>query len=151
MALLAAAMLLLSTGAVTPDEETVVLAASVGVDPVALQGAVNSTGVAPVVYLAQEGLIDPPTTHAPSAPAQSGVWARLAECESNGRWSTNSGNGYFGGLQEDMTFWRNYGGLAYAPRPDLASPSAQMAVAERGRARQGFGAWPACSRRLGLR
>ena len=156
MALLAAAMLLLSTGAVNPDEETTVLAASVGIDPVALQGAVNATGAAPVVYLAYEGLIDPPATHAPPAPAQSGVstssvWARLAECESNGRWSTNTGNGYFGGLQEDMTFWRNYGGLAYAPRPDLASPSAQMAVAERGKARQGFGAWPACSRRLGLR
>ena len=151
MALLAAAMLLLSTGAVTPDEETTVLAASVGVDPVALQGAVNSTGVAPAAYLASEGLLDPPATHAPPAPAQSGVWARLAQCESNGRWSTNTGNGYYGGLQEDLTFWRNYGGLGYAPRPDLASPSAQMAVAERGRAHQGFGAWPVCSRRLGLR
>ena len=151
MALLAAAMLLLSTGAVNPDEETTVLAASVGVDPVALQGAVNSTGSSPVAYLAHEGLIqpDPPSTHAQPVTASS-VWTQLAQCESNGRWSTNTGNGYFGGLQEDMAFWRNYGGLAYAPRPDLASPSAQMAVAERGRARQGFGAWPACSRRLGL-
>ncbi len=163
MALLAAAMLLLSTGAVAPDEETTVLAASVGLDPVQLQGALNSTGASPAAYLAHEGLIqlDPPVTHAgpslppsaadsPPAPA-SGVWTRLAECESNGRWSTNSGNGYYGGLQEDLTFWRNYGGLAYAPRPDLASPAAQVAVAERGRARQGYGAWPACSRRLGLR
>ena len=161
MALLAAAVILLSTGAVTPDEETTVLAASVGVDPVELQGAANSTGSSPIAYLAHEGLLDPPATHAgpslpPSAPSSpaaptSGVWAQLAQCESNGRWSTNSGNGYYGGLQEDLTFWRNYGGLAYAPRPDLASPAAQMAVAERGRARQGFQAWPACSRRLGLR
>jgi soluble lytic murein transglycosylase-like protein len=71
VALLAAAMLLLSTGAVNPDEETTVLAASVGVDPVALQGAVNSTGVAPAAYLASEGLLDPPATHAPPAPAPS--------------------------------------------------------------------------------
>jgi hypothetical protein len=162
VALLAAAVILLSTGAVTPDEETTLLAASVGVDPVELQGAANTTGSSPIAYLAHEGLLDPPVTHAvgktlppsvvdsPPAPT-SGVWPLLAQCESNGRWDRNSGNGYFGGLQEDMTFWRNYGGLAYAPRPDLASPAAQMAVAERGRARQGFGAWPACSRRLGLR
>ena len=161
MALLAAAVILLSTGAVAPDEETTLLAASVGLDPVELQGAVNTTGASAVAYLAHEGLLDPPATHAgpslpPSAPSSpaaptSGVWALLAQCESNGRWSTNSGNGYYGGLQEDLTFWRNYGGLAYASRPDLASPAAQMAVAERGRARQGYGAWPACSRRLGLR
>jgi hypothetical protein len=50
-----------------------------------------------------------------------------------------------------MAFWRAYGGLAYAPRPDLATRSQQIAVAERGLAAQGFGAWPACSRRLGLR
>lgn len=71
MALLAAAMLLLSTGAVAPDEEMVVLAASVGVDPVALQGAVNSTGASPVVYLAHEGLLETPKAQAVSAPAQS--------------------------------------------------------------------------------
>jgi hypothetical protein len=64
MALLAAAVILLSTGAVTPDEETALLAASVGLDPVQLQGAVNSTGASPVAYLAHEGLLDPPATHA---------------------------------------------------------------------------------------
>jgi len=79
------------------------------------------------------------------------VWDRLAQCESSGIWSRNSGNGYYGGLQEDMTFWRRYGGLAYASRPDLASREAQVVVAERGLAVQGWGAWPACSRYLGLR
>jgi hypothetical protein len=88
----------------------------------------------------------PPQTGPPSS-----VWTRLAACESGGNWATNSGNGYYGGLQEDMTFWRNYGGTAYASRPDLASASAQIAVAQRGQAVQGYGAWPACSRRLGLR
>jgi len=81
----------------------------------------------------------------------SSVWTRLAACESGGNWATNTGNHYYGGLQEDLTFWSRYGGMAYAARPDLASPAAQIAVAERGLAVQGFGAWPACSRRLGLR
>ena len=84
MALLAAAMLLLSTGAAAPDEETTVLAASVGVDPVALQGAVNSTGVAPAAYLASEGLLDPPATHAPPVPSASSRVACIIRVESRG-------------------------------------------------------------------
>jgi len=88
----------------------------------------------------------PPQTGPPSS-----VWTRLAACESGGNWATNTGNGYYGGLQEDLTFWRNYGGMAYASRPDLASASAQIAVATRGQAVQGWGAWPRCSRIVGLR
>ena len=88
----------------------------------------------------------PPQTGPPSS-----VWTRLAACESGGNWATNTGNGYYGGLQEDMTFWRNYGGMAYASRPDLASSAAQIAVATRGQASQGWGAWPRCSRIVGLR
>jgi hypothetical protein len=80
-----------------------------------------------------------------------GVFDRLAACESSGRWSVNTGNGYFGGLQQDLVFWRRYGGLAYAPRPDLASRAAQIAVAQRGLSVQGWKAWPACARALGLR
>jgi len=80
-----------------------------------------------------------------------GVWEKLAACESTSNWRANTGNGYYGGLQADMTFWRRHGGMAFAPRPDLASPAQQIAVAERGLAVQGWAAWPACSRRLGLR
>ena len=86
-----------------------------------------------------------------SASSVSWPWDALAMCESTGRWFVNSGNGYYGGLQQDMTFWRRHGGLAYAPRPDLAPRTAQIAVAQRGLAVQGWGAWPVCSRRLGLR
>jgi len=135
------------------DEPTVAEAAAMAqVDPQDLAGAVASTGLPPFEYLRVVGeLPGPPSaSNSPAAPT-SGVWARLAHCESTDNWRANTGNGYFGGLQQDMTFWRNYGGLAYAPRPDLASPAAQIIVAERGRARQGFGAWPACSRQLGLR
>lgn len=107
----------------------------------------------PWTYARFEGRLPPlpPSVSASPAAPTSGVWARLAACESSSIWSRNSGNGYFGGLQEDMTFWLRYGGLAYAPRPDLASPAAQVIVAERGLAVQGFGAWPRCSRMLGLR
>jgi hypothetical protein len=80
-----------------------------------------------------------------------GIWDRLAACESTSNWRANTGNSYYGGLQEDLAFWRNHGGLAYAARPDLASRAAQIAVAERGLAVQGWVAWPACSRKLGLR
>jgi hypothetical protein len=80
-----------------------------------------------------------------------GIWDRLAACESTSRWHIATGNGYFGGLQQDMTFWRRHGGMSFAPRPDLASREQQIAVAERGLAVQGWAAWPNCSRRLGLR
>jgi len=87
---------------------------------------------------------------APSEPAY-GVWDRLAYCESTGRWWANTGNGYYGGLQMDLTFWRRHGGLQYAARPDLASRSQQIAVAQVGQSVQGWGAWPVCSRLAGLR
>src|SRR5215472_7997000 len=90
---------------------------------------------------------------APPEPAPepvAGIWQKLADCESNGRWAANTGNGYYGGLQEDLSFWRRHGGLQYASRPDLASRAAQIAVAQTGLSIQGFSAWPVCSRRLGL-
>lgn len=80
-----------------------------------------------------------------------GIWDRLAACESTGRWHINSGNGYYGGLQQDLTFWRRHGGLAFASRPDLATRGQQIAVAIRGQAAQGWGAWPYCSRVIGVR
>ena len=71
-------------------------------------------------------------------------WTSVAECESSGDWHINTGNGYMGGLQMDAAFWANYGGLRFAPRPDLASELEQTVVAERGLAVQGIGAWPRC-------
>ena len=88
----------------------------------------------------------PPQTGPPSS-----VWTRLAACEASGNWATNTGNGYYGGLQEDLTFWRRYGGTRFAARPDLATPNQQITVAISGQAAQGWGAWPRCSRIIGLR
>ena len=76
------------------------------------------------------------------------VWDRLAQCESGGNWAINTGNGYSGGLQFLPSTWRAYGGQGQAHH---ASREAQIAVAERIRDDVGYGAWPACSRKLGLR
>lgn len=78
------------------------------------------------------------------------VWDSLARCESGGNWSINTGNGYYGGLQMNMDFWRSYG-RGVAPRPDLASREQQIAAAERARdGGRGYHPWPHCARKLGL-
>lgn len=79
------------------------------------------------------------------------VWDDLAQCEASGNWATNTGNGYYGGLQFLHSTWVSHGGLQYAARADLATRDQQIAVAERVLAGSGWGAWPACTRRLGLR
>src|SRR5947209_5750539 len=76
-------------------------------------------------------------------------WDNVAHCESGGNWHINTGNGFYGGLQFTQGTWAGYGGTAYAPRADLASPGQQIAVAEKVLAGQGIGAWPVCGRRLG--
>jgi len=78
-------------------------------------------------------------------------WVALAQCESGGNWSINTGNGYYGGLQFNLTAWRASGGTNYASRPDLASAAQQMVAAERLLDLQGWGSWPQCARKLGLR
>ncbi|WP_189025980.1 resuscitation-promoting factor [Nocardia rhizosphaerihabitans] len=78
------------------------------------------------------------------------IWDALARCESTGNWAINTGNGYYGGIQFDQSTWERQGGLKYAPRADLATREEQIAIAEVTRARQGWGAWPACTGRLGL-
>ncbi|MEV0254839.1 transglycosylase family protein [Streptomyces sp. NPDC050732] len=80
--------------------------------------------------------------------ATKGPWECLAECESNGRWHTNTGNGFYGGLQFWQPTWEAYGGLKYAPRADLATKEEQIKVAEKVLRTQGWGAWPACSKKL---
>jgi len=85
----------------------------------------------------------------PSASVASGsVWDRLAQCESGGNWSINTGNGYYGGLQFSLSTWRAYGGSGY---PHQNSRAQQIAIAQKLQAAAGWGQWPACSRKLGLR
>jgi len=76
------------------------------------------------------------------------VWDKLAQCESGGNWSINTGNGYYGGLQFTLSTWRAYGGEGY---PHKASREEQIRIAKKLQADAGWGAWPACSSKLGLR
>jgi hypothetical protein len=89
-------------------------------------------------------------TAGPASAATSGTWDRLAQCESGGRWNINTGNGYYGGLQFSAGTWRAFGGSKYASRADRATRTEQMLIAEKTLDAQGWGAWPACSRKLGL-
>lgn len=79
------------------------------------------------------------------------TWDRVAQCESGGLWSADTGNGYYGGLQLTQEVWERYGGTSYAERPDLASRSQQIAVAEKILADRGPEAWPSCGVNAGLR
>ncbi|WP_433199157.1 transglycosylase family protein [Nocardia sp. CA-107356] len=90
-----------------------------------------------------------PGTEVPSV-RDGATWDALARCESTGNWAINTGNGYYGGIQFDQGTWERQGGLKYAPRADLATREEQIAIAEVTRARQGWGAWPACTSRLGI-
>jgi len=86
------------------------------------------------------------------------TWEQLAQCESGGDWSANTGNGFYGGVQFEQETWDSYGGGAFAIRADLASKWDQMTAAERvyrtgygGNGPQGAGAWPVCSYEAGMR
>jgi LysM repeat protein len=85
-----------------------------------------------------------------AAPASAAThdWTGVAQCESGGNWSINTGNGYYGGLQFSSSTWLANGGGSYAARADLATPAQQIAVAERVITSQGVGAWPVCGAHL---
>lgn len=104
-----------------------------------------------VVTPAREGVLRvgaKPGTEVP--PVLNGAtWDALASCEAGGNWAINTGNGYYGGVQFDQNTWERNGGLRYARRADLATREEQIAIAEITRARQGWGAWPTCSGRIG--
>ncbi len=95
----------------------------------------------------------PAVEPAPVAAVPAGVWDQLAQCESSGNWSINSGNGYSGGLQFLASTWNSQGGQEFAPFAHQASREQQIAVAERLLAATGGSyraSWPGCSRHLGL-
>lgn len=84
-----------------------------------------------------------------SSAAHADGWDSVAQCESGGNWHTDTGNGFYGGLQFTQQTWDGAGGQKYAPRADKASPAQQKAVANRVLHSQGRGAWPVCNKRAG--
>ena len=73
--------------------------------------------------------------------ARADMWDRIAQCESGGNWSINTGNGYYGGLQFDYNSWLANGGADFAPRADLASRAEQITVANRYYDKAGLSPW----------
>jgi hypothetical protein len=106
-----------------------------------------------IVTPARDGVIRigaKPGTEVP--PVTNGAaWDSLAKCEAGGNWTINTGNGFYGGVQFDQNTWERNGGLRYAARADLATREEQIAIAQVTQARQGWGAWPVCSGRIGAR
>ena len=122
-------------------------ARSLGKEPAA---GITATGEGPVM---------PAATVPPVVPSQRASrhrehlhtlhWHALALCESSGNPHAVSPSGkYRGAFQMDADFWRTYGGLQFAPRPDLASYEQQRIVAQHGFDARGRKPWPYCGRRL---
>jgi nucleoid-associated protein YgaU len=101
-------------------------------------GAVVGTPLTAVTTLTTPG-----TAHA----ASDTVWDRVAKCESGGNWSINTGNGFKGGLQFTSSTWRGFGGTQFANSAEKATREQQIVVAEKVLSKQGWGAWPVCSRK----
>ncbi len=95
----------------------------------------------------------PTTTTAPSSttttlgdPSAAATWDALAQCESGGDWSLDTGKGRYGGLQIDVHTWREYGGRGF---PDQQSRETQITVARRIQAGEGWDYWSSCATQLG--
>jgi hypothetical protein len=85
------------------------------------------------------------TVAIPSAGAEPN-WDAMAQCESGGNWSANTGNGFYGGLQFTPATWASNGGVG---SPASASRDDQIRVARNVLNTQGIGAWPVCGGPVG--
>ncbi|MFE6868475.1 transglycosylase family protein [Kitasatospora sp. NPDC057692] len=103
-----------------------------------------------VAGVAGVGLAMPILSATGASAAPVSTWDAVAQCESGGNWSINTGNGFYGGLQFTSSTWKAYGGTAYAAQANQASKAQQISVAEKVLASQGPGAWPVCSKKAGL-
>ncbi|MFF2625316.1 transglycosylase family protein [Kitasatospora griseola] len=111
----------------------------------AAERAIAAAGVVGV------GIALPLLTATGAQAAPSAVWDRVADCESGGNWSLDSGDGMYGGLQITAQRWVDYGGTQYAELPNGATRSQQIAVAERILATEGPQPWASCADSSDLR
>jgi resuscitation-promoting factor RpfC len=98
----------------------------------------KSLVISAIIVVVISLFIDPATG---VAYADSVNWDAVAQCESGGNWSANTGNGFYGGLQFKQSTWDENGGVG---SPARASREQQIAVANRVLATQGPEAWPKC-------
>jgi hypothetical protein len=75
------------------------------------------------------------------------IWEKLAQCETHGNWSADTGNGYYGGLQFNMSAWESTGGSG---NPAHASKDEQIMRGEILQEKRGWGPWNTCAKKLGL-
>lgn len=75
------------------------------------------------------------------------AWYKLRMCESGNNYNRNSGNGFYGAYQFDLSTWRSNGGTGM---PHEAAPGLQDEIARRLQARRGWKPWPMCRIKLGL-
>lgn len=104
-----------------------------------LTGAIMAGGIA----AGGASLAAPAANAAPPS-----AWDQVAQCESGGDWHINTGNGYYGGLQFSAATWRSVGGSGL---PHQHSREEQIKRGQILQARAGWGQWPSCSAKLGLR
>ncbi|MEU5363459.1 transglycosylase family protein [Streptomyces sp. NPDC005925] len=109
--------------------------------PTAFRRSTRAMAVAGVAGAAVAG---PLMASGTASAATASEWDAVAQCESGGDWSINTGNGYYGGLQFSASTWAGYGGTQYASSADQASKAQQIEIAEKVLAAQGKGAWPVC-------
>ncbi|MFJ8044433.1 transglycosylase family protein [Kitasatospora sp. NPDC096147] len=103
-----------------------------------------------VVGVAGVGIALPLMAATGASAAPVSTWDKVAQCESGGNWSINTGNGFYGGLQFTSSTWAGFGGKAYAAQANQATKGQQIEIAEKVLASQGPGAWPVCSVKAGL-
>jgi len=135
-----------------PGEQTVVMRVHVqNGEEVRREQVRAGATIPPRKRIVRLGTNDDVPDRALAPAAGPGVWDALARCEAGGNWGTNTGNGYYGGLQFDRQTWLAYDGDQYSALPHQAGRDEQIAVASRVRdERGGYGSWPACARKLGL-
>jgi LysM repeat protein len=107
--------------------------------PVISQQTTTNYSAPPQNYVPQARYSPPAATNYATGTT---AWDKIAACESGGNWAINTGNGYYGGLQFTQQTWAGAGGLAYAPRADLATRDQQIAVASK----LSLSNWPVCGR-----
>ena len=141
------------------EESRALVSDGVTAEPVA-KIVVQGTKERPKPAPAPKAAAAAPKASAPAAPAPApapaaapstvggDVWAALAKCESGGNPATNTGNGYYGLYQFSASTWKSMGGSGL---PSQASAEEQTMRAQMLQARSGWGQWPACSKKLGLR
>lgn len=140
------------TKRVSRSEVRRVVPTKTAVKPVAPKTyAPKPTQTKTVVPVKKKQIVTPKPTANTSQPktANGSRWDSIASCESGGNSRIISSNGLYGGLYQidRASTWGAYGGTAYAPSPEMATPAQQLAIAQKIQASQGWNAWPVCQRR----